>query len=57
MQATTNAFDPTVTSPTSDVWEGSANTAQLANVNSVIVQPGQTATIPAAGCCRPVVGR
>ena len=46
MQATTNAFDPTLTSPTGDVWEGSANTAQLANVNPVVVQPGQTGTIP-----------
>jgi subtilase family protein/peptidase inhibitor I9 len=46
MQATANAFDGTVSSPTGDLWETSANPGLLGSFNPVVVQPGQTATIP-----------
>ena len=44
MTATTPAFDPAITSPTSDMWFGSTNAA--ATFTPVVVNPGQTVTIP-----------
>ncbi|MBV9048423.1 MAG: hypothetical protein JOY58_09150, partial [Solirubrobacterales bacterium] len=46
MQVTTNAFDPAVSSFTGDLWLASGDHTQLAKFNPVIVQPGQTASIP-----------
>ncbi len=46
MQVTTNAFDPAVSSPTGDLWLASGDQTQLAKFSPVIVQPGQTASIP-----------
>ena len=44
MTATTAAFDPAVTSDTGDLWQASIG-APL-TVSPVVVQPGQSATIP-----------
>ncbi len=44
LTATTNAFDPAVTSGTGDIWLGSVQPG--AGVNPVVVMPGQTVTIP-----------
>jgi hypothetical protein len=41
---TSNAFDSTVTAPTGDLWLTSTNPA--GNFSPVVVNPGQTATIP-----------
>ena len=44
LSATTQAFDPAVTSPTGDLWLQSVNVAAL--VSPSIVAPGQTVKIP-----------
>jgi len=44
MLATTPAFDPAISSPTGDLWQTAINPA--ATLGTVIVNPGQTATIP-----------
>ena len=44
MTATTNAFDPAVSSPTGDVWLESIN--PNTTVAPVVVDPGQSVTIP-----------
>jgi hypothetical protein len=44
MSATTQAFDPAVTSPTGDLWEQSLNSS--AAINPYVVEPGQTVSIP-----------
>ncbi len=44
MGATTEAFDPAMTSPTGDFWLQAVNSS--APVNAVVVNPGQSATIP-----------
>ena len=44
MTATTQGFDPTVTSTTHDLWE-SAIRAKAAEVKPVVVQPGKTGLI------------
>ncbi len=46
MSAVSAMFDPTVTSPTGDLWTASTDPSQLNNYNPVVVNPGQTATIP-----------
>lgn len=42
--ATTNTFDPTVTSPTGDLWYDSVDPTAI--FDTYLVQPGQSATIP-----------
>ncbi|HWF82973.1 MAG TPA: S8 family serine peptidase [Streptosporangiaceae bacterium] len=42
--ARTNALDPTVTASTGDLWDQSTNPS--ATLTPIIVQPGQTVTIP-----------
>ncbi len=44
MSVTTAAFDNDVSSPTGDLWQTSANPS--APFNPVVVEPGQSATIP-----------
>jgi len=44
VNATIKAFDPTVTAPTGDLWDQSTNPS--ATLTPIIVQPGQTVTIP-----------
>jgi hypothetical protein len=44
MSATTAAFDTDVSSPTGDLWQTSAD--PNAPFNPVVVQPGQSVTIP-----------
>ena len=44
MTATSRTFDPTITSPTGDLWLNSINPANV--INPVLVEPGQTASIP-----------
>ncbi len=44
MTATSQTFDPTITSPTGDLWLNSINPANV--INPVLVEPGQTASIP-----------
>ena len=44
MTATTAGFDPAVSSPTGDLWLGSANAA--ATFTPYVVNPGQSVTIP-----------
>lgn len=44
MTATTAAFDPAVSAPTGDLWQAASNPA--AAFSPIVVQPGQTATIP-----------
>ncbi len=44
--AYTRAFDPTVSSPTGDLWSASADPSTLDAFAPVTVNPGQTATIP-----------
>jgi Peptidase inhibitor I9 len=44
MTATTQAFDPGVSSPTGDLWEQSLNPATV--INPYVVDPGQTVSIP-----------
>ncbi len=44
MVAQTKAFDPAVTSPATDLWQGAVGL--VGDLNLVTVQPGQTATIP-----------
>jgi hypothetical protein len=44
LSATTQAFDPAVTSPTGDLWEQSLNPATV--INPYVVNPGQTVSIP-----------
>jgi hypothetical protein len=44
LTATTDAFDPAVTSTTGDLWLASTNLSSP--LNTVVVDPGQTATIP-----------
>lgn len=44
MTATTQAFDPAVSSPTGDLWEQSLNAAAV--INPYVVDPGQTVSIP-----------
>ncbi len=44
MQATYPAFDPAVTAATGDLWQGA--TSASATFTPVVVQPGQSATIP-----------
>ena len=46
MSVTTAAFDPTVTSPTGDLWLAAANPAALAGLSPTIVGPGRTGSIP-----------
>jgi len=46
MTATTDAFDPTVSSPTGDLWQVSTNPSLLTGFSPVIVGPGRSATIP-----------
>ena len=46
MSVTTAAFDPTISSPTGDLWQASSNPAVLNSLSPVIVGPGQTGTIP-----------
>ncbi|MGI8715825.1 MAG: hypothetical protein ACR2NR_22115 [Solirubrobacteraceae bacterium] len=46
MTTTSSAFDPTVTSPTGDLWLASTNHDALTSLSPTIVGPGQTATIP-----------
>ena len=43
MSITTNAFDPTVSSATGDLWESAVNTS--AGVAPYVAEPGQTVTI------------
>jgi hypothetical protein len=43
MTATTKAFDPAVTSDTSDIWLAATNPA--AAFSPIVINPGQTATI------------
>jgi hypothetical protein len=43
MTATTKAFDPAVTSDTSDIWLAATNPA--ATFSPIVINPGQTATI------------
>ncbi len=44
VSAMTKAFDSTVTAPTGDLWDQSTNPS--ATLTPIIVQPGQTVTIP-----------
>jgi Peptidase inhibitor I9 len=44
LSATTQAFDPAITSPTGDLWEQSLNPAAV--INPYVVDPGQTVSIP-----------
>jgi hypothetical protein len=44
MTATTKAFDPAVTSPPGDLWAAAVNLS--APFSLLVIQPGQTATIP-----------
>ncbi|HEX5405660.1 MAG TPA: S8 family serine peptidase [Pseudonocardiaceae bacterium] len=44
MVAQTKAFDPAVTSPATDLWQGAVS--DIGELNLITVQPGQTATIP-----------
>jgi Subtilase family len=44
MTATTAAFDPTVSSPTGDLWLGSENASN--SFTPYVVDPGQSVTIP-----------
>lgn len=44
MSVTTAAFDPSVSSPTGDLWLGSVEAS--ATVNAVVVGPGQRVTVP-----------
>jgi hypothetical protein len=44
MTATTAGFDPTVSSPTGDFWQGSTNAAN--GFTPYVVNPGQSVTIP-----------
>jgi hypothetical protein len=44
MTTTSNAFDPTVKAPTGDLWRTSTNPG--AHFAPIVVNPGQTATIP-----------
>lgn len=44
MTATTAGFDPTVSSPTGDLWQGSTNAAN--GITPYVVNPGQSVTIP-----------
>jgi subtilisin family serine protease len=44
MQATYASFDPAVTAPTGDLWQGATNAA--APFAPVVVKPGKSATIP-----------
>jgi len=44
MTATTAPFDPTVSSPTGDLWLGSVNASNA--FTPTVVNPGQSATIP-----------
>jgi hypothetical protein len=44
MTATTAGFDPTVSSPTGDLWLGSTNAAS--GFDPYVVDPGQSVTIP-----------
>jgi Peptidase inhibitor I9 len=44
MVASTKAFDPAVTSPATDLWQGSV--ATVGALKLITVAPGQTATIP-----------
>ena len=47
MRATTEAFDPTATSPQGDFWKfGVASLARSASYNLFTVNPGQTRTLP-----------
>ncbi len=46
MTTTSEAFDPTVSSPTGDLWLASTDPAALQSLSPVIAGPGQTATIP-----------
>ena len=44
MSATSAAFDPTVNSPTGDLWLGSTNASN--GFTPYVANPGQTITIP-----------
>lgn len=44
LSATTQAFDPAVTSPTGDLWEQSIDPSTV--INPYVVDPGQTVSIP-----------
>ena len=46
MSVTTAAFDPTVSSPTGDLWTAATNPAALQSLSPVIVGPNETKTIP-----------
>jgi hypothetical protein len=45
MTATSNAFDPDVSSSTGDMWQGSVDPAALTGLSPVVIGPGQTGTI------------
>jgi subtilisin family serine protease len=45
MTATANAFDPTVSSSTGDMWQASVNPSVLTGLSPVVIGPGQTGTI------------
>ncbi len=46
MTTTSQAFDPTVSSPTGDLWLASTDPTALQRLSPEIAGPGQTATIP-----------
>ncbi len=45
MTATADAFDPTVSSSTGDLWQASINPSVLSGLSPVVIGPGQTGTI------------
>ncbi len=46
MSVTTQAFDPAVTSSTGDLWLAASEPELLESVEPLVVNPGETATIP-----------
>ncbi len=45
MTATANAFDPSVSSSTGDLWQASVNPSVLTGLSPVVIGPGQTGTV------------
>jgi len=45
MSAIANAFDPSVSSSTGDLWQASVDSSVLAGLSPVVIGPGRTGTI------------